>query len=143
MWTPTSRLAFPTRVLAGPQGPTVPPAQPSFAISLALLQYRQLPTGSATNRRRRALHCGNSHSDWELGILHPNGSGTLSIDYFFGTYDGQSLVHYHQNVIDYIGAGNAPFVEFTGNMDPNNEPEAFVTGYLENCALTGCPPIQH
>ena len=82
----------------------------------------------------------------------PNGSfvtitsnvGSAPLDYFTGTYiTKQNEAFFHQNVLEYVNAGSAPALIIDGDLISNESGYAIVTGYLENCSVTGCPPIQN
>jgi hypothetical protein len=65
---------------------------------------------------------------------------------FTGVYTGSQGQSYigNENVIRYIQAGDAPFLFFTfGSPAFNSAAIVSVAGYLENCAVTGCPPVVH
>ncbi|MGA2811811.1 MAG: hypothetical protein ABSG16_10465 [Candidatus Acidiferrum sp.] len=70
--------------------------------------------------------------------------GGAPLDYFTGTYitkQGEAI--FHQAVLEYINAGSAPTLLINGDLISNESGYAIVTGYLENCSVTGCPPIQN
>jgi hypothetical protein len=82
----------------------------------------------------------------------PNGSfvtvtgnvGSAPVDVFTGTYiTKQGEAVFHQSVLEYVNAGSAPSLLINGDLISNESGYAIVTGYLENCAVTGCPPIQN
>ena len=43
----------------------------------------------------------------------------------------------------YVGSGDTPIVSIQAAFYPSNTFPITVTGYLENCAVTGCPPPVH
>jgi hypothetical protein len=71
--------------------------------------------------------------------------GGLPLDYFTGTYiTKQNQAVFHQSgVLEYVNAGSTPSLLIGGDLISNESGYAIVTGYLENCAVTGCPPIQN
>jgi hypothetical protein len=82
----------------------------------------------------------------------PNGSivtvtdnvGGLPLDFFTGTYvTKQNEAFFHQSVLEYLNAGSAPSLLINADLISNESGYAIVTGYLENCSVTGCPPIQN
>ncbi len=51
----------------------------------------------------------------------------------------------NQNVIAYFDAGEGPVVKINANLEAlfGFSGQVVLTGHLENCATTGCPPVQH
>jgi hypothetical protein len=67
---------------------------------------------------------------------------------FTGVYTGPAQGHAigNQNLIRYIGAGDSPNVSLIYDAAVNISGQfniVTVTGYLENCSVTGCPAIVH
>jgi hypothetical protein len=71
-----------------------------------------------------------------------NGSGA-QISTFIGTYAGHNFAIVKQHITSYHNAGDVPFVYITANWYAGSAANVTLTGYLENCAVTGCPPVQH
>jgi len=47
-----------------------------------------------------------------------------------------------QAVKTYFDAGETPFIDVYAPVIENQNQYATLTGYLENCSITGCPAIQ-
>jgi len=59
-------------------------------------------------------------------------------------FSGAVFSGLNQNVVAYFDAGDAPpFVNIWGNFFTGGSQSVNLSGHLENCALTGCPAIQH
>jgi hypothetical protein len=57
-------------------------------------------------------------------------------------FNGQSFAGMNEKVLAFFPAGESPFVVVYGNF-LNGFPQGItVSGYLENCAVVGCPAIQ-
>jgi len=71
-----------------------------------------------------------------------NGVGA-QISTFIGTYAGHNFAVINQHVTSYHNAGDVPYVIITADWYAGSSANVTLTGYLENCAVTGCPPVQH
>jgi len=65
---------------------------------------------------------------------------------FVGPYDGFGYAIINQNIIRYVAAGDTPeaYVYWdAGTIQENGSDTVVLTGYLENCTVTGCPAPVH
>jgi hypothetical protein len=79
-------------------------------------------------------------------ILSANANSLLGATFFSGSYLGSSFQQdiVNQAVKRYVNAGDDQLVFITADFNPSKGYAwVTVTGYLENCAVTGCPPIQN
>ncbi len=77
---------------------------------------------------------GNDHNpNVAWGITAPVG----------GALFGTALSPFSQNVLAYFDPGQGPVVKVLADLTPLTGSGVTLSGYLENCALTGCPAIQH
>ncbi len=79
------------------------------------------------------------------GIIYTAAASTLKgATGFSGSYLGSSvqIAVINQSVKRYVNAGETLSIYITADYNGGAN-FATVTGYLENCAVTGCPPIQN
>lgn len=54
-------------------------------------------------------------------------------------FSNQTEVAFNLNIKAYASAGASPLLSVTGNVSLQSPMNATLSGYLENCAITGCP----
>lgn len=78
--------------------------------------------------------------------ISSNFSPSLAFPCFTGTFIGSVVDEgiFNQQVTRYIGPGDTPIVTFLGDFYSTCAgcSSVTVTGYLENCSVTGCPAIE-
>ena len=86
----------------------------------------------------------NPTPNGEIVVVTDKSEG-FPIDYFTGTYITQSnIAIFHQSgLLEFVNAGSSPSIVFYGDLKSNTTGYVIVTGYLESCSVTGCPPIQN
>lgn len=91
------------------------------------------------------LSSGTVQPTGTLRIIH-NDVGSFPNAYFVGNNiqsAALSVGYYNQPVTEFVDAGDAPEVSFAGDIAFGTQATAIINGYLENCSVTGCPPVQH
>jgi hypothetical protein len=71
-----------------------------------------------------------------------NSAGAQSAN-FIGGYAGHNVAVINQHVTSYYNAGDSPSIIITANWYAESGAFVTLTGYLENCGVTGCPAVQH
>ncbi len=71
-----------------------------------------------------------------------NSSGD-QISSFIGTYAGDNFAVINQQITSYHNAGDSPSLIMTADWYGLSSATVTLSGYLENCSVTGCPPVQH
>ncbi len=80
------------------------------------------------------------------GVMYPALASTLQgATFFYGSYLGSSyqVAIINQPIKRYVNAGESVSLYITADYNGKHNHYVTVTGYLENCAVTGCPPIQN
>jgi hypothetical protein len=71
-----------------------------------------------------------------FGLLAVNGYFTIGLP-------GQNSGGFNYPITAYFDAGDSPEMALSGNFTAGFDQAVTLTGYLENCSITGCPPIQN
>jgi biopolymer transport protein ExbD len=80
------------------------------------------------------------------GVMLSGAASTLQgATFFYGSYLGSNFqaAIINQSVKRYVNAGDGQYLFITADFRHDYNHYATVTGYLEDCAVTGCPPIQN
>lgn len=70
------------------------------------------------------------------GIGTPLFSGIASLG---SVFSGQTEAAFNMNIKAYASAGASPLLSITGYLALQDPLNVTLSGYLENCAITGCP----
>lgn len=86
----------------------------------------------------------NPMPNGEIVVVTDKSQG-FPIDFFTGTYlTNSSEALFHQTgLLEFVNAGSSPSIILYGDLKSNTTGYVIVTGYLESCSVTGCPPIQN
>jgi hypothetical protein len=74
------------------------------------------------------------------GFINSSGDQLSS---FIGTYAGDSFAVINQQITSYHNAGDSPSLIITADWYGLSSATVTLSGYIENCSVTGCPPVQH
>ena len=75
-----------------------------------------------------------------FGYVNSSGGQIAS---FVGTYAGDNFAVINQQITSYHNAGDTPYLLITADWYGLSAATVTLTGYLENCSVTGCPPVQN
>jgi len=110
---------------------TAPPAGYRLVVENVAGVFKLLP--GTTTQPLGVFYAGTfSHGTW--GFPMPIGPASGS----------DPVAGFNEKILGYVDpADGAPLFGPYGNFDPAASQTATLTGYLENCAVTGCPAVQH
>jgi hypothetical protein len=75
-----------------------------------------------------------------FGFVNSSGGQIVS---FVGTYAEDNFAVINQQITSYHNAGDTPYLIITADWYGLSSATVTLSGYLENCSVTGCPPVQN
>ena len=106
---------------------TFDPAPPGFRLVAENLSGELTLTAPGTPARV-VLQSGGIGTPIFAGIATPG-----------STFSGQTDAAFNLNIKAYVPAGASPFLSISGYLSMQTPLNVTLSGYLENCAITGCP----
>jgi hypothetical protein len=115
--------------------PTVPAGYRLVIQNVNSLFYEYLSSGETLSD---IVPQGNITTAFAPDKAFPSFTGSMS----GGAYSTPTAL-FNSSITRYVGPGDTPYVNMTAVVEPSQIIGVTVTGYLENCAVTGCPAPVH
>ncbi len=120
------------------------PATDAGVVGYTVSSFAAVPTGyRLVIQNVSAFVWAESGTPIPSGTISSTSNPNAAFPSFSGVYTGDQQDIVNANVVRYIGPGDTPQVNLVVDALRilNGINHVTVTGYLENCAVTGCPPV--